>query len=300
MLPEHLKHVHSLEADMLISCHVKPSFRLPVRFTNTLACLDIYCLSLPEGNPPRWLNHYESIWITLNHRPSIYLGKFHHDRTLFSRTLESWVISGKSSPFMAARFRLENYYSSRWFTQIYYPYIIHTLLSQPPNIGNIGIYSNLPLIFLLKPGGHRGFRVVFSWHQVLGQAAGSTRTTRCGWTPQIWGKSVAKSTENLRKSMENLRKSMENGTSKELYGNLTLWGNSHIVRIYISWMCSTMYLKKNWGLITRDLLIIYPDQDGHETAGVWWSPQIPIVACDSKRILASKNHEGSSHPIYVW
>ena len=48
--------------------------------------------------------------------------------------------------------------------------------------------------------------------------------------------------------MEKLRKSMENGTSKELYGNLTLWGNSHIVRIYISWMCSTMYLKKNWGV----------------------------------------------------
>ena len=37
------------------------------------------------------------------------LGKFDHDRSLFSRTLESWWMLGKSSPFMAARFRLVNY-----------------------------------------------------------------------------------------------------------------------------------------------------------------------------------------------
>ena len=42
---------------------------------------------------------------------SINLGKFHHDRTLFSRALESWFILGKSSPFMAARFRLVTYYN---------------------------------------------------------------------------------------------------------------------------------------------------------------------------------------------
>ena len=42
--------------------------------------------------------------------PSIHLGKFHHDRALFSRTLESWFISGKSSPFMAQQFRLVKYY----------------------------------------------------------------------------------------------------------------------------------------------------------------------------------------------
>ena len=34
-----------------------------------------------------------------------YLGKFHHDRSLFSRALESWFISGKSSPAMAQQFR---------------------------------------------------------------------------------------------------------------------------------------------------------------------------------------------------
>jgi len=39
------------------------------------------------------------------------LGKFDHDRTLISRTLGIMVfIFGKSSPFMAARFRLVNYY----------------------------------------------------------------------------------------------------------------------------------------------------------------------------------------------
>jgi len=39
----------------------------------------------------------------------IHLGKFHHDRSLFSRSLESWFILGKSSPFMAQLFRLVNY-----------------------------------------------------------------------------------------------------------------------------------------------------------------------------------------------
>ena len=38
----------------------------------------------------------------------IWLGKFDHDRTLSSRTLESWFILGKSSP--AELFRLVKYY----------------------------------------------------------------------------------------------------------------------------------------------------------------------------------------------
>ena len=46
---------------------------------------------------------------------SMYLGKFDHDRTLSSRTLESWQISiGKSSPSMAELFRLVNYYNLPW------------------------------------------------------------------------------------------------------------------------------------------------------------------------------------------
>ena len=39
------------------------------------------------------------------------LGKFDHDRTLFSRTLESWLGFGKSSPFMALKIRLVKYYN---------------------------------------------------------------------------------------------------------------------------------------------------------------------------------------------
>ena len=42
---------------------------------------------------------------------SMYLGKFDHDRTLSSRTLESWFILGKSSPSMAELFRLVKYYN---------------------------------------------------------------------------------------------------------------------------------------------------------------------------------------------
>ena len=124
------------------------------------------------------------------------------------------------------------------------------------------------VLFLLKPRGRRG-----TWYVVVGMASGVGPS---GGEHQIhprrleasdFGKSVAKSTENLRKLMENLgksweingkimehlRKPMENlrksreimgnlwkiygkskeiyGKSKELYGNLTLWGNSHIVRI---------------------------------------------------------------------
>ena len=64
------------------------------------------------------LPSYNSWWIfpwqTVSHNQmvyyiSIYLGKFHHDRTLFSRTLESWFILGKSSPCEAQQFRLVKY-----------------------------------------------------------------------------------------------------------------------------------------------------------------------------------------------
>ena len=42
---------------------------------------------------------------------TIDLGKFHHDRTLFSRTLEPWFIVGEIIPKWAARFRLVKYYN---------------------------------------------------------------------------------------------------------------------------------------------------------------------------------------------
>ena len=38
------------------------------------------------------------------------LGKFHHDLTT-SEPWKSWFIYGELSPFMAARFRLVNYYN---------------------------------------------------------------------------------------------------------------------------------------------------------------------------------------------
>ena len=49
----------------------------------------------------------------------IYLGKFNHDRALFSRALGIiWFILGKSSPFMAKLFRLVNYYNlSRYMVE---------------------------------------------------------------------------------------------------------------------------------------------------------------------------------------
>jgi hypothetical protein len=45
-------------------------------------------------------------WNHVNLGPCNCLGKFHHDRAL-----ESWFISGKSSPFMASRFRWVKYYN---------------------------------------------------------------------------------------------------------------------------------------------------------------------------------------------
>ena len=48
------------------------------------------------------------MWDVINHNN---LGKFDHDRTLSSRTLESWFILGKSSPSMAELFRLVKYYN---------------------------------------------------------------------------------------------------------------------------------------------------------------------------------------------
>ena len=47
-----------------------------------------------------------------------HLGKFDQDQSLFSWTLESWLILGKSSPFMAARFRLVKYYNLPRFMDI--------------------------------------------------------------------------------------------------------------------------------------------------------------------------------------
>ena len=40
----------------------------------------------------------------------IYLGKFDHDLTVLPHW-KSWLICGKSSPFMAELFRLVNYYN---------------------------------------------------------------------------------------------------------------------------------------------------------------------------------------------
>ena len=58
--------------------------------------------------------------IVINHIQIIYLGKFDHDRALFSRALEAWLDCGESSPFMAARFRLVKYYNLPRYLVKYY------------------------------------------------------------------------------------------------------------------------------------------------------------------------------------
>ena len=54
------------------------------------------------------------IWnmMEYDHQTYTCLGKFHHDRTLFSRSLVHHALDiGKSSPFMAQQFRFVNYYN---------------------------------------------------------------------------------------------------------------------------------------------------------------------------------------------
>ena len=57
-----------------------------------------------------WVNRFFLIWLAFGETYP-YLGKFHHDRTLFSRTLESWLVRGiiPKLPY----FSLVNYYNSR-------------------------------------------------------------------------------------------------------------------------------------------------------------------------------------------
>ena len=63
----------------------------------------------------QWSNNGEKQWLTGDFMVNEwlekwhFLGKFDHDRSLFSRSLESWFNKG-DHPKMAQHFRLVNYY----------------------------------------------------------------------------------------------------------------------------------------------------------------------------------------------
>ena len=91
--------------------------------------------------------------VTMINNPSKkfkYLGKFHHDRTLFSRTLKSWFIFGKSSPNGRTIQVSEIVLNLHKFTQKYDSAISNSqVLFQASHAGDPGGWWQIPPRFAL-------------------------------------------------------------------------------------------------------------------------------------------------------
>ena len=82
----------------------------------------IHCICISLSNYSLGKSY---IYHIITYNDCIYLCKFHHDLTSFDHlALESWLGFGKSSPFMAARFRLVKYYNLPRYIYIIAIYVI--------------------------------------------------------------------------------------------------------------------------------------------------------------------------------